>query len=159
MGRFDVGNPGGPGNPFGRHIARNRKLLFAYFTDEKKLALFAKLEAMALAGNVAAHNTLLKFLVGKPVDAVNPDRVDHEEWELRCEQPHAEEVAVQTQAAVPHVAALVMQRGVDVAKPQKLQQQFDSAVAKDEADAAEAAARADRRARRKEERRRRRQGG
>jgi hypothetical protein len=159
MGRFSIGNPGGPGNPFGRAIARNRKLVLAYFTEEKVLRLLGKLESMAMEGNVAAHNTLLKLLVGKPVDVVNPDRVNHEEWELRREQPCAEEVNRQTQASVPHQAALIMQREVDVAKVLKLRDEFDKGIAKREAEEAKAAARAERRTRRKEERRRRRQGG
>jgi hypothetical protein len=159
MGRFRVGNPGGLGNPFGREVARNRRLLVAYFTQEKMLALFGKLESMAMGGSVAAHNTLLKLLIGKPVDAVNPDRVDHEEWELRREQPCAEEVNRQTQASVPHVAALAMQREVDVAKVLKLRDEFDKGIAKREAEEKKTAARAEHRARRKEERRRRRQRG
>jgi hypothetical protein len=159
MARFDVGIPGGPGNPFGRHIAHNRQLMHAYFTTDKVLALFGKLESMAMEGKVGAHRTLLQYLVGKPLPAVNPDRVNHEEWEMRRELPHPEEVEMQTQASVPHVAALIMQREVDVAKIQRLERQFSDGIAKREAEEAKQAARAERRARRKEERRRRRAGG
>jgi hypothetical protein len=140
-------------------VARNRQLLFAYFTQEKVLALFNKLETMAMAGNVAASNTLMKYLVGKPAPVVNPDRVNHEEWEMRREQPSLEEVAVQTQRQMPHQAAILMQRAVDVSKVEKLHEEFRSGIAKREAEEAKQKIRAERRALRKEERRRRRAGG
>jgi hypothetical protein len=159
MGRFQVDNPGGPGNPFGRHVARNRQLMLAYFTQEKVLALFDKLESMAAAGNVAAHNTLLKYLIGKPVAAPNPDRVNHEEWEMRREQPHVEEVCGHTQSQMPHQAVLVTQRVVDMSKTEKYHDRILGGIKEREAIEANQAARAERRARRKEERRRRRAGG
>jgi hypothetical protein len=159
LGRFQVDNPGGPGNPFGRQVARNRQLLFAYFTEEKVLALFNKLETMAAEGNVAASNTLMKYLVGKPAPVVNPDRVNHEEWEMRREQPSLEEVAVQTQRQIPHQAAILMQRAVDMSKVDGLHNEFRSGIVKREEEEAKQKARLERRARRKEERRRRRAGG
>ena len=159
MATLDVDNLGGPGNPFGRRVAHNRKLMHAYFTTEKVLALFGKLESMAMGGNVGASNTLMKYLVGKPLPAVNPDRVNHEEWEMRREQPHLEEVAVQTEQHIPHQAAIVMQRAVDVSKVETLHQQFESGIARRQKVEAKQKARAERRAQRKEERRRRRAGG
>jgi hypothetical protein len=159
MARLDVDNLGGPGNPFGRHVARNRQLMHAYFTPQKILALFGKLESMAMEGKVGAHRTLLQYLVGKPVPAVNPDRVNHEEWEMRREQPDVEEVAVHTQRQMPHGAALLMQRAVDVSKVEKLHHQFQSGIAKREEEEAKQKVRAKRRVQRKEERRCRRQGG
>jgi hypothetical protein len=158
LGRFDVGTPGGTGNPFGRHIARNRQLMLAYFTDEKKLALFGKLESMALGGNVAAHNTLLKYLVGKPEAAVNPDRVNHEEWEMRREQPYAEEVAARMQGQLPHQPVLTTQRIFDVAKAATYVGHINRGADAVKVRAEKQAAREERRARRKEERQRRRQG-
>jgi hypothetical protein len=78
---------------------------------------------------------------------------------MRREQPHLEEVAMQTQSQLPHPAVLAMQRAVDEGKIEKLRHQFvRSITARNEADARQAA-RAERRARRKEERRRRKQGG
>jgi hypothetical protein len=158
MASMNVDHLGETGNPFGRRIAHNRQLMLAYFSPQKMLALFGKLESMAMEGKVGAHNTLLKFLVGKPVPAVNPDRVNHEEWEMRREQPCVEEMEMRAQASVPHQAALVMQREIDRAKVQKLQQEVLDGIAKREAEEAKQAARAERRKQKKEERRRRRAG-
>jgi hypothetical protein len=159
MGRFQVDNPGGPGNPFGRHVARIRQLLFAYFTEEKVLALFGKLESMAMEGNVAASNTLMKYLVGKPAPVVNPDRVNHEEWELRREHPRHEEVVGHMQNQLHHGAVIETQRLFDVAKEQGYTSQIMRGVDASRARAEKQIAREKRRAERKEERRRRRQGG
>jgi hypothetical protein len=159
IGQYDIGTVGGPGNPFGRHVARNRQLLFAYFTEDKLLAIFKKVETMATEGNVGAQRLLMQYLIGKPQPAPNPDRVNHEEWELRREQPHMEEVAMQAHSQLPHAAVLVMQRVADEAKLEKLEAEFRNGAIAAKAAAAKQAARAERRQQRKEERRRRRQGG
>jgi hypothetical protein len=159
LGRFETGTVGGPGNPFGRQVARNRRILLAAFTDERVEALVDKLFEMALEGDLGAIKILLQYLVGKPLPAVNPDRVNHEEWEMRREQPHVEEVAMHTQSQLPHPVVLLMQRFGDEGKLRKLQEQFGRSIAaRNEADAKQAA-RAARRARRKDERRRRKHGG
>jgi hypothetical protein len=158
LGRFQVDNPGGPGNPFGRHVARMRQLLFVYFTEEKVLALFGKLETMALEGNIAAHNTLMKFLIGRPAPVVNPDRVNHEEWEMRREHPHGEEVAGHMQNQL-HLGAVVRsQRIFDVAKQETYLGHIGRGAEESANKARKQIDREKRRAERKEERRRRRQG-
>jgi hypothetical protein len=159
MGRFQLDNPGGPGNPFGRHVARNRQLMLAHFTQDKILALFNKLEAMAAAGNVGATNTLLKYLIGRPVAAPNPDRVNHEEWEMRRAHPHGEEVAEQMQNQLHHGAVLRTQRVFDVAKQETYLSHICHGADVVKARTEKQMAREKRRHARKEERRRRRQGG
>jgi hypothetical protein len=37
---------------------------------------------MALGGNVAAARLLLQYLVGKPQDPPDPDRLEHDEWQV-----------------------------------------------------------------------------
>jgi hypothetical protein len=159
IGQFDVGTVGGPGNPFGRHVARNRKIFLSAFSDEQVQALVGKLIAMAMEGDLGALKLIFQYLIGKPVPAPNPDRVNHEEWELRRQQPHMEEVAMQAQSQLPHLAVLAMQRVVDEEKVGKLHEQFRNGAATAKAAQAKQAARDARRARRKEERRRRKQGG
>jgi hypothetical protein len=140
-------------------VARNRKIFLSAFSDKQVMALVEKLIEMAMEGDLSAMKLILQYLIGKPQPAPNPDRVNHEEWEMRRQQPHLEEVAIQTQSQLPHPAVLLMQRAVDEGKVEKLEAQFRSSIAaRKEADARQKA-RAERRARRKEERRRRKQGG
>src|SRR5262249_51417545 len=155
MERYQVDEAGGPGNPFGRHVARNRELLFAYFTQEKILALYGKLESMAMTGNNAAHRTPMQDLIGKPAPVANPDRVNHEEWELRRQHPHGEEVAGQMQNQL-HLGAVVRtQRAFDIAKEESYLQHVCGDVEKMRAQALKQIEREKRREQRKEERRRR----
>jgi hypothetical protein len=59
LGRYDVGTVGGPGNPFGRHVARNRKIFLAAFSEEQVMALVQKLFAMAMDGDLGAMKIIL----------------------------------------------------------------------------------------------------
>src|SRR5262249_28812869 len=150
---LDVDTPGGPGNPFGRQVARNRQLMLAYFSEKKLLAIFGKLESMSMAGNVSAHRLLLAYAVGKPAAVANPDRGNQEEWELRKEQPHLEEAAMRMQSQMPHAPVLRTQRVMDTAKEEAYVNQMRKEAEKIKAGAMKQQAREERRARRKEERR------
>jgi hypothetical protein len=123
------------------------------------VALWAKLESMAMSGNVGAYRLLTAYVVGKPVAVVNPDRVNHEEWEMRQEQPHAEEVAARMQSQLPHEPVLRTQRVMVQARAEAYLQQFRRAGEAVKARALKEKEREERRARRKEERRRRGAGG
>lgn len=80
-----------------------------------------------------ASKVLLQYLAGKPVAVVNPDRVHHDEWELRREQPTQAEVEEQQDTRVPHRLALKISRAWDVGKQIQFRDQFREALAKDEA--------------------------
>src|SRR5207244_3383920 len=84
-GRFVKGNPGGPGNPFARKVAALRKALINFVTvdDMKHVAFILKEKAMS--GDLAAIKLLFQYVVGKPTETVDPDRLDIEEVKLQDE--------------------------------------------------------------------------
>jgi hypothetical protein len=91
-GRFAKGNPGGPGNPFARKTAQFRKVLQETVTDEDIQAAARKLIEQARAGDLAAIRLLFSYTIGKPAAAVDPDRVEVEEWKLMQETSVAPQV-------------------------------------------------------------------
>ena len=84
-GRFALGNKGGPGNPFARQVAEIRKLLLNTVPGERLAKIVLALVEKAEAGDVAAAKLVLQYTVGKPAEAVEPDRVEIEEHRLRRE--------------------------------------------------------------------------
>src|SRR5271170_6788791 len=78
-GRFAKGNPGGPGNPFGRQVAALRAGLLACTTQQDVQDVMAALLVQAKKGNVAAVRLFFAYTIGKPGETVDPDRVDAEE--------------------------------------------------------------------------------
>jgi len=80
-GRFAPGNPGGPGNPHARKVAELRQALVNFVTaeDMKEIALILKEKAKM--GNLAAIKLLFQYVLGKPLAATDPDRLDVDEWE------------------------------------------------------------------------------
>ena len=105
-----------PGNPVGRRLAHNRKIIMRAISDEQLTALVHKLYAMAEEGHVGAAKLLLQYYAGKPVPVVNPDRVNHEEWEMRKEMPTAAELEDQQANRMPHRMALTMAKAFDEVK-------------------------------------------
>jgi hypothetical protein len=91
-GRFARGNRGGPGNPHARRVAELRSALLEALTPERMRALAESLYASALGGDVAAAKLLLAYTLGRPAPAVDPDRLDSEEWRSTREGPHCAEV-------------------------------------------------------------------
>ena len=81
-GRFVKGNGGGPGNPFGRLMAQLRSAFCKMVTEEDIQTVARELLERAKAGDVAAARLLLNYAIGKPTDAVNPDTLDLEEWDI-----------------------------------------------------------------------------
>src|SRR5207249_3361405 len=90
-GRFVKGNPGGPGNPFARKVAALRKALINFVTvdDMKHVAFILKEKAMA--GDLVAIKLLFEYVLGRPTETVDPDRLDSEEIKLKDEQYEIEE--------------------------------------------------------------------
>ncbi len=81
-GRFLPGNPGGPGNPFGRQVAALRQAFLDRVDQAKVQALVDKLYEQALAGDTAAAKLVLAYTLGRPAAVVNPDELDVQEVEL-----------------------------------------------------------------------------
>jgi len=81
-GQFAKGNPGGPGNPYARHVARLRASLIEAVGDGLKDIVQGMVTA-AKGGDVAAAKLLLSYLLGKPVESVEPDYVEIHERQLQ----------------------------------------------------------------------------
>ena len=79
-GRFVKGNPGGPGNPFARQVARLRSALVNRVTEADMERIAEDLLVKARLGDLAAIKLLFLYVLGKPAQAVNPDTLDIEEW-------------------------------------------------------------------------------
>jgi hypothetical protein len=86
-GRFAKGNPGGPGNPFARRTAHLRRVLSMAVTEEDVEAIAKRLLEQAKAGDVAAARLLLRYAIGQPTEAVDPDTLDQQEWTIFRQVP------------------------------------------------------------------------
>jgi hypothetical protein len=104
-GRFAAGNPGGPGNPFARQVAARRQALLDAVGPEDVAQVARKLHELALAGDVPAAKVLLAYVVGKPAQAVHPDRLDLDEVKLLLESPLGTEVLTHAAFGAPLGAA------------------------------------------------------
>jgi hypothetical protein len=91
-GRFARGNKGGPGNPFARRVAELRSALLEAVTPERVRCLAEGLYQRALGGDTAAAKLLLAYTLGRPAQAVDPDRLDLDEWRLRQDCPQLGDV-------------------------------------------------------------------
>jgi hypothetical protein len=81
-GRFVSGNRGGPGNPFARQTAALRRAFLAAVTPEDLEAVARAVVQRAREGDMAAAKLLLLYAIGKPTEAVDPDTMDAQEWQL-----------------------------------------------------------------------------
>src|SRR5262245_26503705 len=81
-GQFAKGNPGGPGNPFGRKVAALRARLLNRATDDDWDTIADALIEKARAGDTAAIKLYYQYTLGKPAPAVDPDRADIDEANL-----------------------------------------------------------------------------
>jgi hypothetical protein len=79
-GRFAPGNPGGPGNPFARQVAKLRSALVNRVTEADMERIAEDLLVKARLGDLAAIKLLFLYVLGKPAATVNPDTLDIEEW-------------------------------------------------------------------------------
>jgi hypothetical protein len=80
-GRFAPGNPGGPGNPYARQVAAMRKVMAYFFNEERMRELAFILYEKASRGDLAAMKFIFQYVMGKPPMAVDPDRLDIDEWQ------------------------------------------------------------------------------
>ncbi len=108
-GRFARGNAGGPGNPFARRLAAFRKVLLAAVTEDDLRAVTAELVRRARDGDVLAMRLLLAYVIGRPTDAVDPDTLDQQEWDIYRQHPaRFEDITALLQTMPPDVACLVV---------------------------------------------------
>jgi hypothetical protein len=80
-GRFVPGNKGGPGNPFARKVAELRKALVNFVTEDAMKHIAFVLKERAMGGDLAAIKLLFQYILGKPNETVDPDRLDLDEWQ------------------------------------------------------------------------------
>jgi hypothetical protein len=92
QGRFMSGNPGGPGNPYGRRVAELRKIMMECVTDAEMRIIVGQLMVKAKFGDLAAIKLFFQYVLGKPAATVDPDAVDVEEVELWERSPRMEAV-------------------------------------------------------------------
>ena len=78
-GHFARGNAGGPGNPYARQVAELRRELLARCTPERLGKIADRMMELAEEGNVSAAKLIFQYVLGKPHEAVSPDRVDIDE--------------------------------------------------------------------------------
>jgi hypothetical protein len=106
-GRFEKGNRAAAGhvNPTARARADLQNALIAAVTKEDIEALARRLLADALGGQVASAELLLKYVVGKPAKAEDPDRVELEAWLLIQSWPWLPEFLVTVARAFDPAAA------------------------------------------------------
>jgi hypothetical protein len=86
-GRFAKGNKCSKGNPFARKMALFRSGLLKSLDEGKLEALGERLYAAAAGGDWVAAELLLKYAVGRPAPAVDPDALDLMEWRLLRDGP------------------------------------------------------------------------
>ena len=76
-GRFQPGNPGGPGNPFAKRVAELRSALLEAVGAEDVKHVVKALADKAKGGDVAAAKVLLDRLFGQPKQEIQAD-VSHD---------------------------------------------------------------------------------
>jgi len=80
-GQFAKGNPGGPGNPYARRVAKLRSAMLNAVESEM-VHIVQSLIDSAKKGDVQAAKLVLAYSLGKPVESVHPDAIDAHEKEL-----------------------------------------------------------------------------
>ena len=85
-GQFAKGNPGGPGNPYARRVARLRATLLDAVGENGLADIVQGMITAAKGGDVAAAKLLLSYLLGKPVESVEPDYVEIHERKLQSKE-------------------------------------------------------------------------
>jgi hypothetical protein len=92
-GRFAKGNKGGPGNPYNRRLAELRRTLFNFETQDDMRHVACVLKELALGGDLAAIKLLFQYVLGKPKQTVDPERLDVDECQKTQENTRPPEAA------------------------------------------------------------------
>jgi hypothetical protein len=105
-GRFAKGNKFGRGNPFARQVANLRQQFYDAITPDDMREVAHKLVEQAKGGDPAAMKLFLAYALGQPGEAVDPDRLDQDEFRLILEQPDASGLDWLAGASFPHALLL-----------------------------------------------------
>src|SRR5262245_3486776 len=111
-GRFAHGNKGGPGNPFSRQVAALRQALLRAVTAQDMQDIALKLRQMALEGDKGAARLLLSYTLGKPAPAVEPDRLDIDEFQIYQEEVTSQQQLLAPSNSVPVALACELLRAI-----------------------------------------------
>jgi hypothetical protein len=101
QGRFLPGNPGGPGNPMAREMARLRVRLCRTVSDEAFDLVVEKLLLLALQGHFGAIRLLLEYRAGRPERTVGIDELPLHEMRLGLEACRLGRLAEHAAAELP----------------------------------------------------------
>jgi hypothetical protein len=109
-GQFAKGNKCSLGNPFARRLGALRSAFLNAVTDADVGAVVRKLADLAASGDVQAAALFLSYAVGKPLPAVNPDRLDLDGFAIMDAIPtRARAVVAMYNAVDPIVLAALSQ--------------------------------------------------
>jgi hypothetical protein len=111
-GQFQKGCRPGPGNPFAKRVAALRNALLEGVGEDDLVRVGQKLLAQALEGDVAAAKLLLSYTVGRPTEAVDPDRLALDALRLILSWPTVSEMIAGMSGVRPEVATEVLARWV-----------------------------------------------
>jgi hypothetical protein len=100
-GRFTPGNQCGRGNPHARRQAALRAVLEDAVGEERLRRIAGKLADLAEQGNLEAAKLLFAYLLGKPREAPDPDRLDLEEWRLAANYPSRNAILLREMEGLP----------------------------------------------------------
>jgi hypothetical protein len=153
QGRFTTGDRGGPGNPFARQVALLRQVLLQCVTADDMTAIAHKLIELAKVGNVQAIKLLFSYTLGKPAEAVQPDQLDIEEWELHKQTAAMMLELPQVVAAPEPSLPLAIARAARPVVAQEVTQQLRTTLEPPAADRDDRQARRERRWARRRQRR------
>jgi hypothetical protein len=92
-GQYLPGNPGGPGNPYVRELARWRMEIRRLTPRPMFELAVAKLQAKAIAGHYPSLRLFLQYMAGDPDRSVDVERLDLHELVLAVKRRRAEKAA------------------------------------------------------------------
>jgi hypothetical protein len=146
QGRFARGNPGGPGNPFARQVAQLRRALCNSVTDEDVQEVSRQLLAQAKQGDVASARLLFGYTIGRPAAAVDPDRLDFDEWDIHRRTPTRTDEIQAILGGIPVTVACELFTAIAPYLHERMAQAFVDGLRMDDAAFGELVARATARA-------------
>jgi hypothetical protein len=113
-----------------RQLAAFRKALVGAVTEDDIRAVTAELLRRARDGDVLAMRLLFAYVIGRPTDAVDPDTLDQQEWDLYRKHPaRGQDVIDLMQTLPPHLACFLVRTTVPyVGQPlaDGLREQFEA---------------------------------
>jgi hypothetical protein len=135
-GRFTKGNKGGPGNPFAREVARLRATMVHAYTPKVFMRLMEVLRQKAEGGDMVAMKLVLQYVLGKPAETVDPDRIAIDEWQkLRDAAVNLDETSAVLEQVPATMACFLLKRFWPNASVQNVREMLEeNAQAEAEAD-------------------------